>query len=139
MWASQWWGEKEKRQEGLCQMWGVNEEAEGAGREVKRHRLGRRTADSSSRPDCLWGRHASAQATVPHCPLKVHTGAFCLLLPYLIIHTPSSLPKSPPVTCTHFTLANAMLSKNSSLLVFQCVCPGASVQRICRLPHLPLF
>ena len=76
------------------------------------------------------GCHASAQATVPHGPLKVHIGAFCLLLPYLIFHTLSYLPKSSCVTHTHFTLANAMLSKN----------PDASVQRIWRLPHLtPLF
>ena len=76
------------------------------------------------------GCHASAQATVPHGPLKVHIGAFCLLLPYLIFHTLSYLPKSPCVTHTYFTLANAMLSKN----------PDASVQRIWRLPHLtPLF
>ena len=120
-------------------MWGMNEETEGAGREVKMHRLGRGTANSSSCPDCLWGFHASAQATVPHCPLKVHTGAFCLVtLPDL--HTLSLFQKARVFTCTHFTLANAMLSKNSSLLVFQCVCPGALVQRIWRLPHLiPLF
>ena len=45
-------------------MWAVNKETEGAGREVKMHRLGRGTANSSSRPDYL------GAATPLHKPLS---------------------------------------------------------------------
>lgn len=62
-------GGARKRSTGrICVKWDVNKETEGAGREVKMHRLGRGTANSSSCPDYLGAAICLTQATVPPLP-----------------------------------------------------------------------
>ena len=113
-------------------MWGVNKETEGAGREWgKDVQIGKGHRRQLITPWLPWGCHMPL-----HKPLSPTAPGKYIQVPSVTLpaHSHPVLPSKKPACHMH------TLSKNSSPLAFQCVCPGTSVQRIWRLPHLtPLF